>query len=105
MYTAVSYTIYIYSHIPTHTHIYTIDIGFGVTFFLFRLLAHLYMGLLGYKSGIELNLQLCYLFPLLLHIFWFSSWVSKYGKGRGKKGKGNGKGTTGIEGNVDNKIE
>ena len=55
------------------------DMGFGITFFLFRVCYHGYMGCLSYKSNVDTPVVVLYALTFLLHCFWFYSWVSKYG--------------------------
>ena len=63
------------------------DMGFGVTFFVFRILYHscllfhvIYTG--GYSPVIGLLvLTLC------MHLNWFTTWAMKYGGGGRKKGR------------------
>lgn len=61
------------------------DMGFGVTFFLFRVAFHFYMMALAYVSGVDTALFWCFVGPFLLHVFWFSTWVSKYAGGKKKR--------------------
>jgi hypothetical protein len=54
------------------------DKTFGITFFLTRILFHLYMI---YKLQ-QNNSKLCYYFALTvlpLHVYWFYGWCKKYG--------------------------
>lgn len=61
------------------------DMGFGVTFFLFRLVFHGYMMALAFRSGINTPLMCCFIGPFFLHVFWFSTWLKSYAFGSKKK--------------------
>jgi len=63
------------------------DMGFGVTFFLFRLVFHGYMMALAAHSGVNTPLLCCFIGPFLLHVFWFSTWFKSYAFGGKKKVK------------------
>ena len=63
------------------------DIGFGITFFIFRVAYHAYMMMLAYHSGVDTALVGCFIGPLCLHIFWFVNWFSKYAFGKKKPKK------------------
>lgn len=56
------------------------DLAFGVTFFLFRLTYHIAMAAYGFYCGIDTPLFMLFVLTSILHLFWFSSWISKYGK-------------------------
>jgi hypothetical protein len=62
------------------------DMGFGATFFLFRLVYHGYMMALAVHSGVNTPLLCCFVGPFFLHVFWFSTWLKSYAFGK-KKGK------------------
>lgn len=63
------------------------DIGFGITFFIFRLCYHGYMGYYCYVLGGETILVTVFALTTLLHTFWFSSWIKNFEKYRYKKNK------------------
>ena len=62
------------------------DYGFGLTFFLLRILYHIYIGVYHFLNT-DVNTPKClYLITTLLHILWFKSWISSMLR-RGKKDK------------------
>lgn len=63
------------------------DLGFGVSFFLLRLVYHIYLFYYGIQVGIETPLKAVYTLTTLMHLNWFYSWVSKYGVKKGDKKK------------------
>lgn len=68
------------------------DLGFGVTFFLFRVLYHAYFFAYGLKSGMDAVLVGIFTLTMTLHLNWFYTWISKYafpakGKKTGKASK------------------
>lgn len=67
------------------------DIGFGLSFFILRILFHGYVGLYCWFSGGERVLLGIFILTMLMHLNWFGAWVTKYGskmlKGGKKKGK------------------
>jgi hypothetical protein len=56
------------------------DAGFGITFFLFRIAYHIYVGAAAFYADVSIVPKVLVLLTLTLHAFWFSSWVSSYGK-------------------------
>eukprot|EP01038_Epipyxis_sp_PR26KG_P006523 gene6523-8964_t len=62
------------------------DIGFGSTFFLFRILFHGYMLTYSVFSKAQTVIIVMYTLTLLLHVHWFSTWITKYGVKFLKKG-------------------
>lgn len=56
------------------------DLGFGVTFFLFRILLHLYMFVYLYRLQCDTIVTVIFFLTTLLHLNWFGTWVTKYGK-------------------------
>jgi hypothetical protein len=67
---------------------YRTDIGFGLTFFLLRILYHIVFFVFAIYVKADGVVCFLYLLTLLMHINWFSSWVAKYGKKMiGKKKK------------------
>jgi hypothetical protein len=67
------------------------DLGFGATFFLFRICYHSYGFFYAFRSGADAPLLGMYSMTLALHLFWFYGWFSKYSglfqKGEKKKNK------------------
>ncbi len=61
------------------------DLGFGITFFLFRIVYHLYTFIYAYKSGVDFPVLVLFMLTLMLHLFWFSSWFVKYSGLGGRK--------------------
>jgi len=60
------------------------DIGFGLSFFLFRLVFHGYIWINSFYLGVGYLQNFITTMSMLLHITWFYSWFSKYLK-RGKE--------------------
>ena len=56
------------------------DIGFGITFFIFRVLYHGYVLCFQIYFGVHMFAVTITFFSMLLHVFWFYGWASKYGK-------------------------
>jgi hypothetical protein len=52
--------------------------GFGATFFFFRLVYHGYMMALAVHSKVNTPLLCCFVGPFFVHIFWFSTWLKGY---------------------------
>ena len=57
------------------------DMGFGITFFVFRICYHLFFFTLAcYNSEtVGMPVRVLYSLTLLMHINWFYNWVTKYG--------------------------
>ena len=57
------------------------DMGFGITFFIFRIAYHAILMLTSYYNYRQLESQVLILYTLtfMLHVNWFSAWISKYG--------------------------
>lgn len=55
------------------------DLGFGVTFFLFRIVFHGYITAYALYAAVTPVVIALYLLTLTLHLNWFYAWVSKYG--------------------------
>ena len=55
------------------------DFGFGITFFFLRLVYHTYMLIYSILSKTDYIVTILYILTLILHVFWFSTWVTKYG--------------------------
>ena len=55
------------------------DLGFGLTFFVLRILYHAYLFYYGVQLGIEAPLIAVYTLTMSMHLNWFYAWVSKYG--------------------------
>lgn len=55
------------------------DIGFGATFLLLRLVYHAYMLCYSVYLGVDAVIPTMYVLTMMLHVFWFHTWVRKYG--------------------------
>ena len=55
------------------------DLGFGVTFFLLRLVYHSYMLLYSIYLGADFTVPFMFTLTLALHVYWFYTWCIKYG--------------------------
>jgi hypothetical protein len=55
------------------------DVGFGVTFFLLRLVYHSYMLLYSMTMDVDRIVPFMFSLTLALHVHWFSVWMRKYG--------------------------
>lgn len=55
------------------------DVGFGVTFLLFRIIFHAVMMAYHFYSGISHLTCGLYVVTMTMHMFWFFSWAKKYG--------------------------
>ena len=62
------------------------DLGFGVTFFVFRVAYHAYVTSYAIASRVSGAVIGLYLLTLALHLNWFYAWVTKYGKKAVKSG-------------------
>jgi hypothetical protein len=56
------------------------DIGFGITFFIFRLLFLAAMIYYSVMHNTSTTIRVLGAGFMLLHTFWFSNWIKKYGK-------------------------
>ena len=56
------------------------DIGFGLTFLIFRILFHGYLLCFQIYFGVHLFAVTITAMSMLLHLFWFYGWATKYGK-------------------------
>jgi hypothetical protein len=56
------------------------DLGFGLTFFVFRLVFHLLIFSYAYHQGISSTLTVLFGLTMALHLHWFINWAAKYGK-------------------------
>ena len=66
------------------------DLGFGVTFFLLRIVYHAYITTYAIYAQVTTSIIVLYLLTLTMHCNWFYAWVTKYGRkslGRGKAAK------------------
>jgi hypothetical protein len=54
---------------------YRTDYGFGVTFFLLRLVYHSYNLAYSIRNGTESVITVLYVLSFLLHVNWFHGWV------------------------------
>lgn len=55
------------------------DLGFGVTFFLLRIVYHLYFLVYAIRIQVQTTEIVLYFLTTLLHVNWFATWVTKYG--------------------------
>jgi hypothetical protein len=60
------------------------DLGFGATFFIFRICYHAYIFAYAIYSQVYTPIIIMYALTLILHINWFYTWMIKYGF-KGKK--------------------
>jgi hypothetical protein len=63
------------------------DLGFGVTFLMFRVLFHAAMMTYSVYSGVSTLVTVLYSITMTMHLFWFVSWARKYGVKAVKKDK------------------
>lgn len=63
------------------------DLGFGISFFLTRIFYHVLLFGYAIYSKCDIPTYVIYTLALLLHLFWFSSWVTKYAKPATRDGK------------------
>ncbi len=69
------------------------DIGFGLSFFLLRIVYHIYFLIYAATIKVQTVELTIYILTLLLHLNWFYSWITKYGvrllksSGGGKRDK------------------
>lgn len=61
------------------------DLGFGATFFIFRIAYHFYLMCAGWIAGYDITLRVLHLLTFALHISWFNSWRNNYAKYRKRK--------------------
>jgi hypothetical protein len=61
------------------------DFGFGITFFSLRICYHAYFLAYCIWSGMNLIVDILLTLTLMLHLHWFSTWVSKYAFPKKKK--------------------
>jgi len=66
---------------------YRTDLGFGLTFFILRIMYHLCFLLYSIYAQADSLVCFLYVLSLIMHINWFYSWASKYGKNLGDKEK------------------
>ena len=64
------------------------DLGFGVTFFLLRIVYHAYITIYAIYAQVTTSIIVLYLLTLTMHCNWFYAWVTKYGRKSFGKGKG-----------------
>lgn len=55
------------------------DLGFGLTFFIFRLCYHIFFYYYAIKVDVNTTELVLFAFTTLMHANWFYAWVSKYG--------------------------
>jgi len=56
------------------------DIGFGLTFFVLRLLLHMIFLIFAILVGVDHSVAVLYAFTMAMHINWFYVWMTKYGR-------------------------
>ena len=61
------------------------DLGFGVSFFLLRILYHAFVMLRGIYVGVHPFQSCLYGITLFMHMFWFKGWVTSMRKNAKKK--------------------
>ncbi len=64
-----------------------VDLGFGVSFFLLRILYHGYMFAYLVKLSCDNTVIGIFVVSLTMHLNWFYAWVTKYGIGGKKENK------------------
>ena len=67
------------------------DAGFGVTFFVLRIVYHLYMTAYAFVMGVYLPLKCAYVLSMVMHASWFYSWLMGYGERVLREAKNGGK--------------
>ncbi|RYG70234.1 hypothetical protein EON64_00720 [archaeon] len=55
------------------------DLGFGVSFFVLRIVYHAYFFVYAIKMGVQFTVLVLYTLTLTMHLNWFYAWVTKYG--------------------------
>ena len=63
------------------------DLGFGLTFFLLRIVYHAYITAYAVFAQVTSSIIALYLLTLVMHANWFYSWVTKYGRKSFRRGK------------------
>lgn len=63
------------------------DMGFGVTFFVFRVSFHAAMMAYSFYSGVSTLVKILYGITMTMHLFWFNSWLKKYSRMGAKRNK------------------
>ena len=53
--------------------------GFGISFFLLRIIYHAYFLTYAFYAGAEMPVLVLFLLTSILHINWFQNWLRKYG--------------------------
>lgn len=64
---------------------YRTDLGFGLTFFILRIVYHIFVFAVAALSGCDKPVLFIFLLTLSLHLYWFYKWARKYLFGRNKK--------------------
>ena len=54
------------------------DIGFGVSFFILRIVYHVIVMYFSITSGIDNAPIACFVLALVMHLNWFYTWMMKY---------------------------
>lgn len=55
------------------------DLGFGLSFFLLRILWHGYILYYHVSMQLHIGLIIFMVLTMTLHVHWFSTWVTRYG--------------------------
>jgi hypothetical protein len=55
------------------------DYGFGLSFFVLRILYHAYFMSFAFKSLVDPPILILFVGTFSLHFFWFKTWINKYG--------------------------
>jgi hypothetical protein len=55
------------------------DYGFGLTFFLLRILYHAYFAAFAFRTMCAIPVLVLFVCTFTLHFFWFKTWINKYG--------------------------
>lgn len=77
---------------------YRTDLGFGLTFLLFRIIFHGYLFYFTIRGKPNVSVIVLYVITMFMHLNWFHGWVTKYAFGSSKKaGKGKQKDSNGSE--------
>jgi hypothetical protein len=55
------------------------DAGFGISFFLLRIVFHGYLCIVSILAPVEFPLLVVSVLSMSMHVYWFYTWVGKYG--------------------------
>mmetsp|Transcript_1085 Transcript_1085/g.1216 ORF Transcript_1085/g.1216 Transcript_1085/m.1216 type:complete len:274 (-) Transcript_1085:1450-2271(-) len=59
--------------------VFRTDYGFGLTFFLLRILYHAYFAAFAFRTMCAIPVLVLFICTFTLHFFWFKTWINKYG--------------------------